>query len=251
MIGSGESILEVSDLVVEFDGFRALDRLSFVLYENRLTVVIGPNGAGKTTFLDVITGRTRARSGSVRFLGRDITELPDYRIARLGMVRKFQTPSVFPELSVWENLRVAAAPVKGLWHAVAGRLADDTRQVIEAALETIGLKAHARSVATSLSHGQRQWLEIGMALAMQPKLLLLDEPVAGMTLDEVARTAELLQEIARSRSVLVIEHDMSFVRRIAERVCVFHQGRQLVEGSFERVSEDRQVREVYLGVETA
>ncbi len=250
MIRPGESVLEVSDLVVEFDGFRALDRLSFVLYADVLTVVIGPNGAGKTTFLDVITGRTRAGSGSVRFLGRDTTDLPDYRIARLGMARKFKAPSVFPDLSVRDNLRVAATPAKGLWSALRGRLAPRTRETIEQSLDITGLGPLASSPALVLSHGQRQWLEIGMALAMQPRLLLLDEPVAGMTPDEVERTAELLQEIARRRSVLVVEHDMGFVRRIAQRVCVFHQGRQLVEGSFERVSGDQRVREVYLGVET-
>lgn len=251
MTRPGESILEVSDLVVEFDGFRALDRLSFVLYADVLTVVIGPNGAGKTTFLDVITGRTRAHGGSVRFLGRDITELADYRIARLGMARKFQAPTVFPDLSVRDNLRVAAAPVKGLWSALRGRLTPATRAAIDEALAVTGLGALAARPAAALSHGQRQWLEIGMALATQPRLLLLDEPIAGMTGEEVDRTAELLQEIARRRSVLVIEHDMSFVRRIAQRVCVFHQGRQLVEGSFERISADERVREVYLGVEAS
>lgn len=247
----GETILEVANLTVEFDGFRALDGLNFSMYNDRLTVVIGPNGAGKTTFVDVITGRTRASAGSVRFDGRDIKGGADYRIARLGMARKFQAPSVFPDLSLFENLRVSAARAKGLAGGLFGRLDGALRGWVEELLETTDLTALRGQSASTLSHGQRQWLEIGMVLAMRPKLLLLDEPIAGMTLDEIERTAQLLRDIARRTSVLVIEHDMGFVRAIAERVCVFHQGRQLKEGSFEFVSHDTEVREIYLGKEAA
>jgi urea transport system ATP-binding protein len=248
---SGQTILEVSDITVSFDGFRALDELSFVMYDDKLTVVIGPNGAGKTTFLDVVTGRTRAQNGSVRFDGRDITGMADYRIARLGMARKFQAPSIFPDLSVFENLRVAASPTKSLWSGLTGRIDADLRSHIEQTAAAIGLQDRLPRKGGALSHGQRQWLEIGMVLASRPRLILLDEPIAGMTLEEIAHTDRLLREISRETPLLVIEHDMGFVRSIADRVCVFHQGRQLTEGSFDRVSNDPRVREIYLGEKAA
>lgn len=248
---SGQTILEVAGITVSFDGFRALDDLSFAMYDDKLTVVIGPNGAGKTTFLDVVTGRTRAQTGSVRFDGRDISGMADYRIARLGMARKFQAPSIFPDLSVFENLRVAASPSKSLWSGLTGRIDAELREHIERTAVTIGLQEQLPGKAGTLSHGQRQWLEIGMVLASKPRLILLDEPIAGMTLEEIAHTERLLREIARATPLLVIEHDMGFVRSIADRVCVFHQGHQLTEGSFELVSNDPQVREIYLGEEVA
>lgn len=251
MMRDGKSILEVAGVTVEFDGFRALDELSFVMYNDRLTVIIGPNGAGKTTFLDVVTGRTRPLTGDVRFDGRDITSMSDYRIARLGMARKFQAPTVFPDLTVSENLRVAANPRKTLWTGLRGRLDADLRGRIQESAQTIGLYDKLDEKANTLSHGQRQWLEIGMVLTVQPRLILLDEPIAGMTLEEIEHTERLLQRIAMQTPLLVIEHDMGFVRSIAERVCVFHQGRQLTEGSFDRVSADPRVREIYLGEEAA
>lgn len=251
MSRSGKTILEANGLAVEFDGFRAINGLNFTMYDDLLTVVIGPNGAGKTTFLDVITGRTAAAAGTVRFDGTDITRMSECRIARLGMARKFQAPSVFPDLSVLENLRVAQARRKSLVGALFGRLDGAQLDRIDELLDVTQLQAEKRQAAGTLSHGQRQWLEIGMVLAARPRLVLLDEPIAGMTLPEIERTAELVRTVARMTSVLVIEHDMGFVRQIAQRVCVFHQGRQLTEGNFDFVSADPQVRAIYLGEEAA
>jgi urea transport system ATP-binding protein len=244
-------ILEVFDVAVEFDGFRALDGLSLAVRERELTVAIGPNGAGKTTFVDVVTGRTRPSEGNVVFDGTDITRWQEHRIARAGIARKFQAPSVFPDLTLEENLLLAAQPEKSLRVALFGRRTREAAALVEELLGQIGLTEHVRRKARELSHGQKQWLEIAMTLALRPRLLILDEPIAGMTQEEIEVTVELLRGLARERSVLVIEHDMAFVRSIAERVVVLHQGSLLAEGSFDYVSADPQVRKVYLGEEAA
>ncbi len=244
-------ILEVFNITVEFDGFRAIDDLSLSIREDELTVAIGPNGAGKTTFVDVVTGRTRSASGSVLFDGADITHWQEHSIARVGIARKFQTPSVFPDLTLEENLRLATQPEKTLRAALLGRESPGQRQFIDDLLTQTGLARHARNKAQVLSHGQKQWLEIAMVLGMRPRLLILDEPIAGMTQEEIDATASLLRELTRAHSVLVIEHDMAFVRSIADRVLVLHQGKLLAEGNFDFVSANAQVRKVYLGEEAA
>lgn len=247
----GPSLLEVNGVSVGFDGFMALNELSFVLFEDQITVIIGPNGAGKTTLLDVITGRTRADSGTIDFDGHRITGLTDYKIARRGIGRKFQTPSVFPDLTVWDNLVLAGRPVKTVWSTLRSRTNAAERARLQEILELIGLQTRGLVAAGTLAHGERQWLEIGMVLAQQPKLMLIDEPIAGMTASEALRTADILRRVSDRCSVLVVEHDMEFVKRIADRVSVFHQGQLLVEGSFERISADPRVQEIYLGTGAA
>jgi urea transport system ATP-binding protein len=235
---------------VAYEGFKALDRLNFFMDRRELRVVIGPNGAGKTTLLDVISGRVKPEHGRVIF-GRntDLTVLTENRIAALGIGRKFQTPSVFVNLTVWDNVelslkRRSKGVFAGLWPSPD---AGDERRRIGETLERVGLDAKADRQAGVLSHGEKQWLEIGMVMAQDPELLLVDEPVAGMTDEETARTGQLLVDIARDRSVLVIEHDMEFVRAIARTVTVLHQGTVLCEGPVEQVQRDPRVLEVYLG----
>ncbi|APZ44329.1 urea ABC transporter ATP-binding protein UrtD [Acidihalobacter ferrooxydans] len=251
MSSQTQNILEVFDIVVEFDGFRAIDSLSLAVRERELTVAIGPNGAGKTTLVDVVTGRTRPSAGNVMFDGTDITRWQEHRIVRAGIARKFQAPSVFPDLTLEENLYLAARTSKTLRSALFGRRSGADVALVAGLLEQTGLTEQARRQAQELSHGQKQWLEIAMTLALQPRLLILDEPIAGMTQEEIEVTVRLLRELARERSVLVIEHDMAFVRSIAERVIVLHQGRLLAEGGFDHVSVNPQVRKVYLGEEEA
>jgi urea transport system ATP-binding protein len=245
-----DSIVYLEDVTVDYDGFKALDRLSFYMDRQELRIVIGPNGAGKTTLLDVISGRVRPESGRVIF-GHltDLTTLRENEIAALGIGRKFQTPSVFVNLTVWENIELSLRrQSKGVFATLLGRGdGQDERRRIGETLETIGLEGKAQWMAETLSHGEKQWLEIGMVMAQDPELLLIDEPVAGMTDEETARTGDLLVEIAASRSVLVIEHDMEFVRRIARKVTVLHQGAVLCEGSHEQVQQDPRVLEVYVG----
>ncbi|HUW98026.1 MAG TPA: urea ABC transporter ATP-binding protein UrtD [Acidiferrobacter sp.] len=247
----GRSLLEVSGVSVSFNGHRALDNLSFVMYEGELAVIIGPNGAGKTTLLDIVSGRTAADEGTVVFDGRAITGMADFRIARLGIARKFQTPSVFPGLTVGDNLVLAGRRQRGVWATLVRGLRDSNQAHYDSILERIGLAHRRDTLAGTLAHGEKQWLEIGMVLAGRPRLMLIDEPIAGMTAQEATKTAELLREIAQDCSVLVVEHDMDFVKTIADRVSVFHQGRLLIEGSFDRVSHDPHVREIYLGPEPA
>ncbi|ATE53298.1 urea ABC transporter ATP-binding protein UrtD [Actinosynnema pretiosum] len=237
--------LEVRGLRVGFDGHPALDGLDLTVEEGELRFLIGPNGAGKTTLIDVITGLTRPSSGSVRFGGRELVGLPEHRVVRLGVGRTFQTAAVFEELTVRENLELAAgfrAPLRTLLRRPRGRSAEVGR-----ALATTGLAALAGRRAGVLSHGQRQWLEIGMLLAQRPGLLLLDEPVAGMSRDERERTGELLAAVAAEHTVVVVEHDMEFLRRYARTVTVLHQGKVLREGAVDEVRADPVVREVYLG----
>jgi urea transport system ATP-binding protein len=243
------AIIYLEDVTVSYDGFKALDRLNFFMNRQELRVVIGPNGAGKTTLLDVISGRVKPEHGRVIF-GRntDLTTLSENRIAALGVGRKFQTPSVFVNLTVWENVELSLRrPSKGVLATLTTRDGAEARDRIAATLDAVGLGDRAEASAGTLSHGEKQWLEIGMVMAQDPELLLVDEPVAGLTDEETARTGELLSSIAAERSVLVIEHDMEFVRQIARTVTVLHQGTVLCEGPVEQVQQDPRVVEVYLG----
>jgi urea transport system ATP-binding protein len=240
-----DALLEVRDLSVVFDGFRAIDGLDLTVEQGELRFLIGPNGAGKTTLIDVITGLTRPASGTVRFGGADLVGRKEHQIVRLGVGRTFQTAVVFEELTVVENLDLAASFRRPLWSLA--RLRRGVPEAVARALETTGLTALADRPAGVLSHGQRQWLEIGMLIAQGPRLLLLDEPVAGMSQEERARTGELLTQIAQDHTVIVIEHDMDFLRRYASVVTVLHEGKVLMEGSVDEVREDPRVREVYLG----
>ena len=241
-------ILYLDKLTVSFDGFKALDALTLDVEPGELRCIIGPNGAGKTTMMDVITGKTRPDYGSAWF-GRSINllALTEPEIAHAGIGRKFQKPTVFEYLSVFENLELALAGPKSFWKTLCARLTAAQRAHIGEILEVIGLTSHYRAPASTLSHGQKQWLEIGMLLMQQPDLLLVDEPVAGMTPQETERTAQLLLSLAGRHSVIVVEHDMDFVRSIAKRVTVLHEGRVLAEGNMDQVQNDPRVIEVYLG----
>lgn len=242
-----DPLLSVENLSVSFDGFKAVDDLSFQLEKGEIRVIIGPNGAGKTTVLDLICGRTKATSGSIQFEGRELTRLKEYDIVRAGVGRKFQTPSVYEDLTVFENLEISYPSGRSVFEALFFRRNKEIIYRIKEISEMIFLDNQLDRKAADLSHGQKQWLEIGMLLIQDPALLMLDEPVAGMTVSERVRTAELLQRIIQSRSVLVIEHDMGFVEKIAHRVTVLHQGRIISDGSMEHVKNDPKVVEVYLG----
>ena len=243
------SIIYLESVTVDFDGFKALHDLNFFMDYRELRVVIGPNGAGKTTLLDVISGKVQPATGRVIF-GKhtDLIGRRENEIASLGVGRKFQTPSIFGNLSVRENLELSLArPSKGVLATLRARLDGEQRSRIAETLETIGLGGRGGERAGGLSHGEKQWLEIGMVIVQQAELLLVDEPVAGMTDEETAHTAELLQSVARERAVLVIEHDMEFVPSLARKVTVLHEGSVLCEGSVDEVQRDERVREVYLG----
>jgi urea transport system ATP-binding protein len=241
-------MLYLEDISVSFDGFRALNALTLYVGTGELLCVIGPNGAGKTTMMDVITGKTRPDSGSAWF-GQtiDLLSLHEPEIAQAGIGRKFQKPTVFEHHTVFENLELALAGDKSVWRALVARLSPEQRDRIAEVLELVGLSAERGTRAGVLSHGQKQWLEIGMLLMQNPRLLLVDEPVAGMTPQEVERTAELLTSLAGEHSVVVVEHDMEFVRSIAKRVIVLHQGSVLAEGTMDEVQANAKVVEVYLG----
>ena len=243
-----DSILYLDGVSVSFDGFKALNNLSFVVDPGELRAIIGPNGAGKTTMMDVVTGKTRPDEGRVEFNGGiDLTKLDEARIANLGIGRKFQKPTVFEFHTVFRNLELALKGYRGVLDSLLFRRGDDQQARIEDVLETIALTRAADMEAGSLSHGQKQWLEIGMLLMQDPELLLVDEPAAGMTDAETEQTAALLKRIAGRRSVVVVEHDMEFVKALGCRVTVLHEGSVLAEGSLERVQADEQVVEVYLG----
>jgi urea transport system ATP-binding protein len=246
--GSHGVILYLEDITVSFDGFKALNALTLYIETGELRCIIGPNGAGKTTMMDVITGKTRPDSGSAWF-GQTIDLLAhtEPEIAQAGIGRKFQKPTVFGQHTVFENLELSMAGKKSIWRGVFARLTPVEQDRIEEVLRTIGLLECRHSLAGTLSHGQKQWLEIGMLLMQSPRLLLVDEPVAGMTPQETERTAELLTSLAGAHSVIVVEHDMDFVRSIAKKVTVLHEGRVLAEGSIDQVQSDPQVIEVYLG----
>ncbi|MDB5764518.1 MAG: Urea transporter, ATPase protein UrtD [Herminiimonas sp.] len=248
MNGTATPILSVKDLTVSFDGFKAIDGLSLEIARGELRAVIGPNGAGKTTLLDIICGKTPRSSGSIHFKETELTKLQDYEITRMGVGRKFQTPSVYEDLTVLENLEISYPKKRGvlgsLFFMRNAELEESMREVAGA----IHLENHLRTKAGILSHGQKQWLEIGLLLMQDSELLLLDEPVAGMSAHERDQTAELLRRISHGRSIVLIEHDMEFVRKIADHVTVLHQGKLLSEGSMDEVQADPRVIEVYLGV---
>ncbi len=242
------TVLYLDGVSVSFDGFRALNALSLAVAPGEMRAIIGPNGAGKTTMMDVITGKTRPDEGDVYFAGAvDLTKLDEASIAELGIGRKFQKPTVFESHTVEDNILLALKDERGPWSALFGARNRIARERIEAVLDIVRLLDHRRRLAADLSHGQKQWLEIGMLLAQDPKLLLVDEPVAGMTDAETEDTARLLKEIARDHSVVVVEHDMAFVRDLDCKVTVLHEGSVLAEGSIDAVSANERVIEVYLG----
>ena len=242
------NILYLEDITVSFDGFRALNELTLYVEFGELRCIIGPNGAGKTTMMDVITGKTRPDYGSAFYGQRlDLLRLSEPEIASLGIGRKFQKPTVFPNHTVYENLELAKAADKRVWPTLFCKLSAEERDVLGRNLELIGLAEQAQILAGTLSHGQKQWLEIGMLLMQNPLLLLVDEPVAGMTKQETEATAELLVRLSGEHSVVVVEHDMEFVRSIARKVTVLHEGSVLAEGSMDDVQNDQKVIEVYLG----
>ena len=245
---TSDTLLYLNGVSVSFDGFRALNDLALVLAPGEMRAVIGPNGAGKTTMMDVITGKTRPDAGEVVFgAATDLTRLDEPRIASLGIGRKFQKPTVFEPHTVWDNLLLALSGDRRPWFTLSARQSGAERDRIEALLGTIRLSEHRHRPAGALSHGQKQWLEIGMLLAQNPRLLLIDEPVAGMTDAETEQTAELLVTINRTRSVVVVEHDMAFVRALGVKVTCLHEGSVLCEGTIDHVSADPRVIEVYLG----
>ncbi len=242
-----EKILQIEDLTVSFDGFKALNNLNFSMDYGELRVIIGPNGAGKTTFLDVITGKVQPTIGRVLFKGKNTRNIPEYQIARMGIGRKFQTPRVYLNLSVRENLDLTCNKNKNVFSTLVKRPESAEFRNVAGLLETVGLTAKADLPAALLSHGEKQRLEIGMLVAQSPDLLLVDEPVAGLTDEETENVGALLLALAESHSIIVIEHDMEFVRQIARKVTVLHQGSVLCEGSMDQIQNDPKVIEVYLG----
>ena len=242
-----EFVLAVEDLTVSFDGFKAVDGLNLYVEKNELRVIIGPNGAGKTTVLDLICGKTKSTGGSIRFNGTEISKFPEYKIVQAGVGRKFQTPSIYENLSVFENLEISFPRGRSVFGSLIFERSSDVTDAISEVAESIFMSEHLDMQAGLLSHGQKQWLEIGMLLIQDPALLMLDEPVAGMSVSEREKTAELLNRISQGRSVIVIEHDMEFVKRIAHKVTVLHQGKLLAEGNMNDVQNNPKVIEVYLG----
>ncbi|WP_127533076.1 urea ABC transporter ATP-binding protein UrtD [Paenibacillus kobensis] len=253
MIKKPSAILQCEDITVSFDGFKAIQGMGLTLERGELRFLIGPNGAGKTTMLDVICGKTKPSSGKVVYNGVEgagqieITRKKEHQIAELGIGRKFQAPSIFPTLTVFENLEIAMRQNRSVWSTLFARMSAPDRERVDAQLSLIGLQEKSSWRAGGLSHGEKQWLEIGIMLMQEPGLLLLDEPVAGMTDKETDKTGELLREIAKSRTVVVVEHDMEFVRNFASKVTVMHEGRLLKEGTMDEVQSDDRVAEVYLG----
>ena len=247
---SGTStLLEVSGISVTFDGFRAINNLSFNIGAAELRAIIGPNGAGKTTFMDIVTGKTRPDEGSVLWgeMSRNLLKMNESQIARIGIGRKFQRPTVFEDQSVSDNLMMALKAARGPWRVLVWRPKAEDHARVAALAEQVGLGDQLARKSGELSHGQKQWLEIGMLLAQEPKLLLVDEPAAGMTLAEREQTTALLVELAKTRAVVVVEHDMEFVRRLDCKVTVLHEGSVLAEGSLDHVTANPKVIEVYLG----
>jgi urea transport system ATP-binding protein len=240
-------LLALENVTVSFDGFKAVNALNLYIDKNELRVIIGPNGAGKTTVLDLICGRTRATEGSIKFKDREITGLKEHQIVRRGIGRKFQTPSIYEDLTVFENLEISLPRGRDVAGALFWKRTPEVIEKVREVTKMIFLEEQLDRLAETLSHGQKQWLEIGMLLMQEPELLMLDEPVAGMSVSERARTAELLELVSKGRSVIVIEHDMKFVESIADRVTVLHQGKVLAEGSMATIQDNAQVKEVYLG----
>ncbi|NRH41123.1 urea ABC transporter ATP-binding protein UrtD [Pseudomonas sp. MS15a(2019)] len=240
-------VLAIEGLTVSFDGFKAVNDLNLYVDRNEVHVVIGPNGAGKTTVLDLICGKTRATAGSIEFNGRELTRMKEFDIVRAGVGRKFQNPSIYENLTVFENLEMSYPEGRKVFGALFFKRSAAVVARVQAVAAEIFLADLLHQQADLLSHGQKQWLEIGMLLMQDPELLMLDEPVAGMSVSERSQTAELLNRISQGRSVLVIEHDMEFVKSIAHKVTVLHQGKVLAEGSMETVQSNPKVIEVYLG----
>ncbi len=240
-------LLTIENLTVSFDGFKALNNLNFSMDAGELRVIIGPNGAGKTTFLDTITGKTQPTQGTVHFKGKNLAKFKEHTIAKMGIGRKFQTPRVYLNLSVRENMTLAHHKHKTLFKTLFPKSHWGDKDAIAQLLETVGLLGKANSPAALLAHGEKQRLEIGMLVAQSPDLLLVDEPVAGLTDEETEKVGNLLIDLAKDHSILVIEHDMEFVRQIARKVTVLHEGSVLCEGTMDEVQTDRRVIEVYLG----
>lgn len=245
-------ILSVSGVTKSFDGFKAIDDLNFYLEEGELRTIIGPNGAGKSTFMDIITGRTRPDTGSVVLHEKDghdvnLVKLREHEINRLGIGRKFQTPSIYKSHTVYDNLVLSLNKSRGVLQNLFYRESKEDRDRIMDVLKIVRLELRADDLAGSLSHGQKQWLEIGMLMTQEPRILLIDEPAAGMSDEETDRTGELLISLEKKHSLIVIEHDMEFIRQIARKVTVLHQGHVLKDGSFDHVKSDPEVIEVYLG----
>jgi len=244
---STDFTLAIEDLTVSFDGFKAVDNLNLYLDKDELRVVIGPNGAGKTTVLDLICGKTKSTEGSIKFRNKELTTLAEHEIVQAGVGRKFQTPSIYENLTVYENLEISFPRGRGVFGSITFKCTEEVDKRIKEIADEIFLEPLLDMEAALLSHGQKQWLEIGMLLIQDPELLMLDEPVAGMSVKERDQTAELLKRICKGRSVLVIEHDMAFVEKIADKVTVLHQGKILAEGDMQTVQNDPNVIEVYLG----
>ena len=247
MSSNTDFVLAIEDLTVSFDGFKDIDSLNLYVDQNELRVIIGPNGAGKTTLLDMICGKTKATAGSIKFHNEEMTTLPEFTRVRRGIGRKFQTPSIYENLSVFQNLEVSFPKGRSVLGAVFFKCTSEVNDRVQSVAQEIGLLDTLNTEAGLLSHGQKQWLEIGMLLMQEPELLMLDEPIAGMSVREREITAELLKKISNNRSVIVIEHDMEFVKKIAQKVTVMHQGKILAEGSMDDVQNNSQVIEVYLG----
>jgi urea transport system ATP-binding protein len=247
MSSSTDYLLALESVSVSFDGFKAVNELNLYIDKGELRVIIGPNGAGKTTVLDLICGRTKVSDGSIKFKNQEITGLKEHEIVRRGIGRKFQTPSIYEDLTVFENLEISFPRGRNVAGALFWNRSDEVIERVGEVARMIFLEDHLGRLAETLSHGQKQWLEIGMLLIQDPELLMLDEPVAGMSVSERVKTAELLNEIIKDRSVIVIEHDMKFVESIAHRVTVLHQGKVLAEGDMTSVQANPKVKEVYLG----
>jgi len=247
MSSNTDFVLAVESLTVSFDGFKAVNDLTFYVDENEIRVIIGPNGAGKTTVLDLICGRTKATEGSIKFRNKELTRMKEHDIVKAGVGRKFQTPSIYGDLSVFENLEISFPRGRSVFGALVFKRDEEVISKVHEIANMIFLGDQLDKQAELLSHGQKQWLEIGMLLMQDPDLLMLDEPVAGMSVGERQQTAELLRSIIKDRSVIVIEHDMQFVAQIADKVTVLHQGKILAEGSVDKVKNDPKVIEVYLG----
>ena len=246
-----KSVLSVKDLNVVFSGFKALKGVNLEVFDGEILTIIGANGAGKSTLLDAIVGKSPVASGHVRYSGKDITNKRPYEIARLGIGRKFQNPNVYNELTVFDNILLALKGAHGIFGSITAKLTKAKKGKIYDVLERTGLLDQAFEEVSSLSHGQKQWVEIAMVLAQDPSIVLLDEPTAGMTAEETYATGEIIKSIAKADySIVVIEHDMEFVKQIAERIVVLHQGEVLAEGSVQEVQSNPKVIEVYLGRET-